>query len=114
MNDSNDIIEFIVDANDSGTRIDKYISLLQENLTRSYLQKLIQDEMVFVNNKIIKSNYKVSTGDCISISLPAPKELSIEAEDIPLDIIFEDQDIIVINKAKGMVVHPAAGHFREH
>jgi 23S rRNA pseudouridine1911/1915/1917 synthase len=111
MNNQEEIIELIVDEEDNGTRIDKYISVSQEDLTRSYIQKLILDGMVEVDEKKVKSNYKVTRGDQITITLPPPVELSIEAEDIPLDIIYEDQDIIIVNKDKGMVVHPAAGHY---
>lgn len=111
MNNQEEIIELIVDEEDKGTRIDKYIAESQEDLTRSYIQKLILDGMVEVEEKKIKSNYKVSGGDQITITLPPPVDLSIEAEDISLDIIYEDADIIIVNKGKGMVVHPAAGHY---
>jgi len=108
---NNDLIDLIVDLEDNGTRIDKYIAEKQEDLTRTYIQKLIQDGMILVNDKVIKSNHKVIKGNHISITLPPPVDLEIEAEDIPLDIIYEDSDIIIINKAKGMVIHPAAGHY---
>lgn len=109
MND--DLIELIVTEEHSGIRIDKYIADNQEELTRSYIQKLIQDENIVVDHRPVKTNYKVVTGDCIHITLPPPIELAVESEDIPLDIIYEDKDIIIINKEKGMVVHPAAGHY---
>ncbi|MGB8455070.1 MAG: RluA family pseudouridine synthase [Anaerocolumna sp.] len=105
------IIDLIVDAEDSGIRIDKFLADNQEDLTRSYIQKLIQEQMIRVNDKVVKANYKVSQDDSIQIILPPPVDLEINAEDIPLDIIYEDKDIIVINKEKGMVVHPAAGHY---
>jgi len=107
----NDLIELIVDIEDNGIRIDKYIAEKQEELTRTHVQKLIDDEMILVNDKVIKSNYKVSKGNHISITLPPPIDLEVQAEDIPLDIIYEDSDLIIINKAKGMVIHPAAGHY---
>jgi 23S rRNA pseudouridine1911/1915/1917 synthase len=75
------------------------------------LQKLLKEEAVLVNEKPVKSNYKVGTLDMIQLSIPEAVELEIEAEDMPLDIIYEDKDIILINKPKGMVVHPAAGHY---
>ena len=78
--------------------------------SRSYLQTLIQDGSVTVNGKNVKSNYKLNAGDIIAIHVPEVKEQEIAAEDIPLDILYEDEDIIVVNKPKGMVVHPAAGH----
>ena len=92
-------------------RIDKCLSLLMDTLSRSYIQKLIKDENVLVNNKIVKSNYKVKAEDEICFYLPPSIEPEIVAQDIPLNILFEDNDIIIINKPKGMVVHPAAGHY---
>lgn len=94
-------------------RIDKCLSLLMDTLSRSYIQKLIKDENVLVNNKIVKSNYKVKTEDEICFYLPPSIEPEIVAQDIPLNILFEDNDIIIINKPKGMVVHPAAGHYSD-
>ena len=94
-------------------RIDKCLSLLMDTLSRSYIQKLIKDENVLVNNKIVKSNYKVKAEDEICFYLPPSIEPEIVAQDIPLNILFEDNDIIIINKPKGMVVHPAAGHYSD-
>lgn len=111
IDDISDIIEIIVDEKDSGIRIDKYIADSTEDLTRSYIQKLIQDGHVLVNQKTVKANYKVAAGNLIIVTLPPPVDLEVKAENIPLDIIYEDKDIIVINKGKGMVVHPAAGHY---
>lgn len=105
------ILEYVVLQEDHNTRIDKYISAMNEDLSRSYIQKLIGDELVFVNGKKVKASYKVQENDKVEIQLPEPVELDIEPEDIPLDIIYEDSDIIIINKGKGMVVHPAAGHY---
>lgn len=104
-------VTFLVSIEDNSTRIDKYIAKMQPELTRSYIQKLIKDSMVFVNGNIVKANYKVSKQDTITMILPPPEPLNILAEDIPLDILYEDSDVIVINKGKGMVVHPAAGHY---
>ncbi len=109
MNDQQ--IELNVSKENDGIRIDKYIAAYQEELTRTYIQKLILEERVTVNGKTVKSNYKVNDGDRITIVLPPPAEPEIEPEDIPLDILYEDRDVIIINKAKGMVVHPAAGHY---
>ena len=94
-------------------RIDKCLSLLMDTLSRSYIQKLIKDENVLVNNRIVKSNYKVKAEDEICFYLPPSIEPEIVAQDIPLNILFEDNDIIIINKPKGMVVHPAAGHYSD-
>lgn len=91
-------------------RIDKYLSDMLPEHSRSYIQKLLSDGNILVNGSSVKSNYKLSIGDQISVDLPEPKEVSILPEDIPLDIVFEDEDILIVNKPKGMVVHPAAGH----
>lgn len=106
-----DCIEYVVDENESGQRIDKYISLKEADISRSYIQKLIKEGNIKINSEECKSNYKVCLNDHIVIDIPEAKELEIEAENIPLDIIYEDDDIIVVNKPKGMVVHPAAGHY---
>lgn len=106
-----EIIDILVEEEDSGVRIDKYLSLMIEDLTRSYLAKLIQEGQVLVNNKSVKAGYKVLSGDSIKVLVPPPVDLEIAAEPLPLDIIYEDKDIIVINKEKGMVVHPANGHY---
>ena len=95
----------------SGTRIDKFLSGACPELSRSFLQKLLRSEEVFVNNKPVKSSFKVSEGELITFEEPEPEEPDILAEDIPLDILYEDSDIVVVNKPKGMVVHPAAGHY---
>nr|WP_330373049.1 RluA family pseudouridine synthase [Lacrimispora celerecrescens] len=103
--------EFVVAPEDAGVRIDRYLSDQCQDISRSYLQKLLKEESVLVEEKPVKSNYKVNTGDRISLTLPEIREPEIVPEDIPLDIIYEDKDIILINKPKGMVVHPAAGHY---
>ena len=92
-------------------RIDKCISMLIDSLSRSYIQKLIKEEAVTVNGKIVKGSYKVKTDDEVSFLLPKAVEPSILPEDIPLDILYSDEDVVVVNKPKGMVVHPAAGHY---
>lgn len=103
--------QFTVAAEDGGMRIDKYLSMYCEELSRSYLQKLLKEQEVLVNEKAVKSNYKVSPGETVQLSLPEAVEPEIEAEEMNLDILYEDEDIILINKPKGMVVHPAAGHY---
>lgn len=92
-------------------RIDKFIFDELQDISRSRIQKLIVDGMITVNQKKIKSNYKVAANDRISIMIPEPVIPPIEPEDIKLDILYEDSDIIVVNKPKDMVVHPAAGHY---
>lgn len=92
-------------------RIDRCISMLIDSLSRSFVQKLIRDGHVTVNGTVIKSSYHVSAEDEVRFVLPDAAEPNIEPEDIPLDILYEDADVIVVNKPKGMVVHPAAGHY---
>ena len=81
------------------------------DVSRSYIQKLIKDGQVTVNQKQVKSNYKLNAGDLLSMEEPELQEPDIEAEDIALDILYEDSDLLIINKPKGMVVHPSAGHY---
>ncbi len=94
-----------------GERIDKALSQLMESLSRSFIAKLIKDQLVTVNQKPIKSSYVVKTDDEVVFTLPPSVQPDIQAENIPLEILYEDKDVIVINKPKGMVVHPAAGHY---
>lgn len=91
-------------------RLDKYIANEIPNLSRTRVKELIQDKEILVNSKSEKVSYKIQMGDQIIVHVPAVKPLDVEPEDIPLDIIYEDQDVIVVNKPQGMVVHPAAGH----
>lgn len=77
--------------------------------SRSFIQNLIQEERVLVNGQVKKANYKIQAGDTVEINIPEPRELDVQAENLPLDIIFEDEDILVVNKPQGMVVHPAPG-----
>lgn len=91
-------------------RIDKYISTLEEELTRSYVQKLMEQGKVLCNGKKVRSSIRVAAGDEIILYLPSPKPLEVQPENIPLDVVFEDDQLMVINKPKGMVVHPAAGN----
>lgn len=95
----------------SGQRIDQFIASKYPEFSRSYVQKLIKDDKVTVNGKKVKSNYKIALNDEIIFNIPEPQELNIEPENIPLNILYEDSDIIIINKGKNMVVHPAAGHY---
>lgn len=105
---------FIIDEMYEGERLDKGITLLaEESMSRSFLQKLIKDKEVFVNEKAQKPSYILKYGDNICFNVEDSIAPQIVAEDIPLDIIYEDDDVIVVNKPKGMVVHPAPGHY-EH
>lgn len=105
--------EFTIDAasTDIGTRLDKYLTEQIPDQSRSYIQKLLDDNFITVNGKSAKSNYKLRASDTITVEIPEAEELDIEPENIPLDIVYEDDDIIVINKPKGMVVHPAPGNW---
>ena len=91
-------------------RLDKYLAEQFPEQTRSYLQKLIKEGQVLVNGKTVKSGYQLSKGDEVSVTIPEPKELDVEPQKMDLDIVYEDEDVILINKPKGMVVHPAPGH----
>lgn len=101
---------YLIDEEYQGMRIDKYLSLVMEDKSRSYIQGLIDEGKVTVNNKTAKSNLKLKKNDLVKGLIPDPVELKVEAEDIPLDILYEDEDVIVVNKAQGMVVHPASGN----
>ena len=92
-------------------RLDKVLSSYLSDLSRTYIQKLISDGLVTLAGKTVKANFKVSVGQEIEVRLPEPETLKLLPEDIPLDILYEDADVIVVNKPKNMVVHPAAGHY---
>ncbi len=102
---------FEITENEDGERIDKCLAALTDSLSRSYIQRLIKDEAVRVNGSPVKGSYRVKQEDQLEFELPEAVEPDIEPEDIPLDILYEDKDVIVVNKPKGMVVHPAAGHY---
>ena len=94
-----------------GERIDKFLGENLGDLSRSYIQKLLKDGLILVNGKKVKANYKLNEGDQIDVEVPDPEPLDIAAENIPLDILYEDDSILMVNKPKGMVVHPSAGHY---
>lgn len=100
-----------ISLEDEETRIDKWISGALQSLSRSYIQKLIKDNLVFVNGRPQKASYRVRVDDEISFQVPDAVSPSISAEDIPISILYEDDDILIVNKPKGMVVHPAPGHY---
>lgn len=107
----NDLLEFCVPEEKAGVRLDILIGQLDNELTRSRVQKLIIGQAVKVNGHTCKANYKVRAGDLVLVEIPEPEQLEVRAEDIPLDIVYEDTDLLVINKPQGMVVHPAAGNY---
>ena len=94
-----------------GERIDKCISNYLESLSRSYIQKIIKDGKAYVNDAVVKANYKVKVDDKVQFEIPDCEEPDIPPQDIPLDILYEDKDILIVNKPKDMVVHPAPGHY---
>lgn len=106
-----DVFKFEVTESDSGERIDKFITNCIDSLTRSYIQKMIAEKLCFVNGNAVKASYRVKDGDEVAFSLPRSIEPDIAAEEIPLPILYEDKDILVVNKPKHMVVHPAPGHY---
>ena len=103
--------EFEVSFEQEGERLDKYLALIYENQSRSFFQKIIKENLVLVNGKAQKANYRISAEDTVSVTIPKAQEIEIVPEDIPLDILYEDEDVLVVNKPKGMVVHPSAGHY---
>ena len=108
-----DMITFAAEADDVGKRIDVFAAENYEELSRSGLKKIIDTGGVTVNNKTVKANYKLRTGDIVTMNIPESVPLERIPQNIPLDILYEDDDVIVINKPQGMVVHPAPGHYTD-
>lgn len=106
-----DELHFTAESTDTGMRLDVFVSRKCESVTRSAFQKLVEEKMVSVNGNVAQKNYKLRAGDEVCVLIPEPKILEISAENIPLDVRYEDDDLLVVNKPKGMVVHPAAGNF---
>lgn len=102
---------FEVDFENEGERLDKYISMLFPEQSRSFFQKIIKEGHVTVNGKIEKANCRLKVEDLIRVEIPDAVETQILPENIPLDVLYEDEDLLVVNKPKGMVVHPSAGHY---
>lgn len=102
---------FTVTEEEQGERLDKYLAGLLPEVSRSFIQKLLKQEQVTVNENLVKANYVIKENDVISIHVPEAVEPEITPEDIPLDILYEDNDVLVVNKPKNMVVHPAPGHY---
>jgi len=103
--------ELTIECNESPARIDAWLAARLEGFSRSFVQKLCQDGNIRVDGEQVKSNYRLKTGDKITACIPEAQVLQVAAEEIPLDIVYEDEHLIVINKPKGMVVHPAAGNY---
>ncbi|WP_346878731.1 MULTISPECIES: RluA family pseudouridine synthase [unclassified Clostridium] len=106
-----DFKNYIIEEENVGKRLDLFVSENEVDMSRSFVQGIIEKQQVKVNGQIKKSNYKLRVGDQVRVELAEPVELQVEAEDIPLDIIYEDSDVIVINKPQDMVVHPAPGNY---
>lgn len=104
-------IQFTISYEQAEMRIDKFLSEALPDFSRSFIQKMIKEEQVTVNGKPIKANYKLNVDDIVVLKEPALKEPDILEENIPLDVLYEDEDLLIVNKPKGMVVHPAAGHY---
>ena len=105
-----EIMKFVADTERSGVRVDRYLADVCPDFSRSYLQKLLKEQMVSVNGKAVRANYKTQTGDEIMLQVPDMQTPDIQPEDIALDILYEDEWLLVVNKPKDMVVHPSAGH----
>lgn len=110
---TNDKFTVNITEYDDGERVDKLLSALINDMSRTYIQKLIKDGLVLVNDKTVKPNYRLAEGDYVSVDIPEPVLPHIEPENIPIDIVYEDDDILIVNKEKGMVVHPAPGHYTQ-
>lgn len=104
------IKEIIVEQSEEKNRLDSYIASKDSELSRSMIKKLLEDGKITVNGEITKASYKVQLNDKIEIDIEKPKEVKLEAQEIPLDVIYEDNDILVVNKQKGLVVHPGNGN----
>lgn len=105
-----DRFEFTAATENIGERIDKLLSVQLPEMSRSALQKLVTDGCVLVNGNSVNKNYKMKNGDTVTVDIPEPEELKAEPQDIPIDIVYEDDSLLVVNKPQGMVVHPAAGN----
>ena len=102
---------FVVEEENESVRLDKYLSSLMEDCSRNYLQKLIKEEQVLVNGKPAKASLTLKLEDEVFLNLPEPSIPEILPENIPIEIIYEDNDFLIVNKGKNMVVHPAPGHY---
>ncbi len=111
MNGKEEKIVIDISADAEEERIDKLLARSMDTLSRSFLQKLLKDGNVSVNGKTVKANYRVKDGDRVEFFVPPAVEPDILPEDIPLTVLYEDEDVLVVDKPKGMVVHPAAGHY---
>lgn len=103
--------QYKVTEKDQSKRIDKLLTDIIDDTSRSQIQGWVKDDVILVDGKPVKSNYKVQEGETITWSIPAPEPMDILPENIPIDIVYQDEDVIVVNKPSGMVIHPSAGHY---
>lgn len=106
-------MKYIVEQSDEKKRLDKFVLEKNSDITRSYIKRLIEEGNITVNEKIEKSGYSLKKSDIVEVTITKDEEVNIEPQNIPLDIMYEDEDIIIVNKPKGMVVHPAVGNFTD-
>lgn len=105
------IVSLTVEEKDAGNRLDVYLTTESQKLSRSYIQRLLEEGLVTVNGRVARAGYRVKVGDAVILSIPEPEKLNLTPEPIPLDIFYEDSDLLVVNKPRGMVVHPAEGNY---
>ena len=106
-----DTFDLQITETQNGTRLDSFLAEELDGISRSYLQKLIGEQQILVNNKAVKANYKVKTGDILLINIPDAAPIDVLPEEMDLNIVYEDSDLLVVNKPVGLVVHPAHGHY---
>ncbi|NOU95381.1 RluA family pseudouridine synthase [Paenibacillus sp. LMG 31456] len=112
LDNMDNLKEWIAETEDSGERIDKFITeSLDEDISRTQVQQWIKEGQITVNGASVKANYKLIEGDRLALTIPEPEELNLTPEAIPLEVVYEDSDLIVVNKPRGLVVHPAPGHY---
>lgn len=106
-----DIFEAQITTAESGTRLDTYLAAILDGISRSYIQKLISEQYILINSRPVKANYKIKTADQVFVEIPDAAPIDILPEPMDLDIVYEDGDLLIVNKPMGMVVHPAHGHY---
>lgn len=106
-----DIFEAQITTAESGTRLDTYLAAILDGISRSYIQKLISEQRILINSRPVKANYKIKTADQVFVEIPEAAPIDILPEPMDLDIVYEDGDMLIVNKPMGMVVHPAHGHY---
>lgn len=106
-----DIFEAQITTAESGTRLDTYLAAILDGISRSYIQKLISEQRILINSRPVKANYKIKTADQVFVEIPDAAPIDILPEPMDLDIVYEDGDLLIVNKPMGMVVHPAHGHY---